>query len=56
MDYGDRRSEGFRSLRQGLGYTLSVVLAAMPDRAGSVLRGLAEEIDPDLRYETAWRS
>jgi hypothetical protein len=47
---GERRSEGFRALRKGMGYCWSVAVAAMPD-AGKVRmeRWFASE-DRDVRW------
>jgi hypothetical protein len=46
----DRGSEGFRTLRKGLGYSLSVVVAARPVPGFNYLRELAEVDDPDIRW------
>jgi hypothetical protein len=46
----DRHDPGYRVLRQGLGYTLSVVVAAAPDPGFALLRGLAEKNDRDLAW------
>lgn len=46
----DRRSPGFRVLRQGLGYTLSVAVAAWPGPGFSLLRRLAASPDRDLAW------
>jgi len=44
----DRKSEAFRALRKGLGYTLSIVVAAVPETGFGFLRELLETSDPDL--------
>jgi hypothetical protein len=47
---GDRRDEDFKVLRQGLGYTLSVVVAAAPEPGFALLRRLAAVPDRDLAW------
>ncbi|MHB9090829.1 MAG: hypothetical protein ACYC7H_05370, partial [Chloroflexota bacterium] len=47
---GDRRSESFRALRQGLGYTLSVVVAAAPREGFAYLAATAQVPDADIRW------
>ena len=46
----DRRGGSFRVLRQGLGYSLSVVVAAAPVEGFDALQGLAAIQDADLRW------
>jgi hypothetical protein len=46
----DRRAADFRVLRQGLGYTLSVVVAALPDEGFALLEHLAAIRDGDLTW------
>lgn len=46
----DRRDPDFRVLRQGLGFSLSVVVAAAPDEGFALLRSLAESPDRDLAW------
>lgn len=46
----DRRSPEFRTLRQGLGYTLSVVTAAVPDAGFELLERMARSGDRDLAW------
>lgn len=46
----DRRDPGFRVLRQGLGFTLSVVVAAAPEPGFVLLRRLAVAGDPDVAW------
>jgi hypothetical protein len=48
--FEDRRSGEFRTLRQALGYTLSVVVQATPEAGFAFLRGLAATPDPDVRW------
>ena len=50
---GDRRSDAFRSLRQGLGYSLSVVVAAVPADGFALMRRLALSVDRDMRWIVA---
>jgi hypothetical protein len=45
-----RRDEAVRILRQALGYTLSVAIAAAPDAGFPVLARLAAAVDPDLQW------
>jgi hypothetical protein len=44
----DRRDEAFRVLRRGLGYTLSVVVHAVPEEGFALMEGLASSEDPDI--------
>jgi hypothetical protein len=46
----DRRDTGFRVLRQGLGFSLSVVVAAAPEEGFALLRRLAAIHDRDLAW------
>lgn len=50
MVASDSRSEDYKVLRQGLGYTLSVVVAALPKEGFEYLRSLAGADDPDVRW------
>ena len=50
LKLSDRRSEGFRKLRQALGYTLSVITAAIPEAGFAFLQDLAQSEDADLRW------
>ena len=43
-----RREEGFRVLRQGLGYALSVLVAAEPEAGFALLERWASGRDPDV--------
>lgn len=45
-----RRTEEFRTLRQALGYSLSVVMVACPKEGLDYLRELAGSYDPDVRW------
>lgn len=45
-----RRSDAFRALRLGLGYTLSVVVAAIPDKGFALMRAWTSVSDPDVRW------
>jgi hypothetical protein len=46
----DRKAESFRKLRQGLGYTPSVVVQALPDKGFAWLAELAESHDRDVLW------
>lgn len=46
----DRRSEEFKALRKGFGYTFSVITAALPQEGFQVLRELAASGDKDLLW------
>ncbi len=46
----DRRSEGFRVLRQGLAYCWSVAVAAAPDDGRSRMERWMRRDDPDVRW------
>jgi hypothetical protein len=46
----ERKSDAFRILRKGLGYTLSVVVCAVPDDGFEYLAQLAASQDPDVRW------
>ena len=46
----DRRSDAFRTLRKGLGYTLSVVVCAAPDEGFELLAELAKPGDRDVNW------
>ena len=46
----ERRREDFRALRQALGYTLSVVTAATPERGFALMRQCASWGDPDINW------
>jgi hypothetical protein len=46
----DRRNPGFRVLRQGLGYSLSVAVAALPGPGFALMRRLAALSDRDLAW------
>lgn len=46
----DRRSEPFRVLRKALGYTLSVVVCAIPEEGFAFLAELLESQDPDVLW------
>ncbi|MHB0877635.1 MAG: hypothetical protein ACYC5O_16480 [Anaerolineae bacterium] len=49
----DRRAPDFKALRQGLGYTLSVVVAALPEPGFALMRRLAASADADVRWIVA---
>lgn len=46
----DRKEEGFRVLRQGLGYCWSVAVAASPEKGKALMEGWMESNDPDIRW------
>ncbi len=46
----DRKSESFRILRQALGYTISVVVAALPGEGRAWLERLQQAPDPDVQW------
>ncbi len=46
----DRRQEGFRVLRQALGYAWSVVLVGAPQEGFELLEGMARSGDRDLEW------
>jgi len=45
-----RKDESVRTLRQALGYTVSIAAAADPESGFKLLSHLAESPDPDLRW------
>jgi hypothetical protein len=46
----DRRAEPFRVLRKGLGYTLSVVVRALPEEGFTLMARLVDSGDPDALW------
>jgi hypothetical protein len=46
----DRKTEAFRVLRKALGYTLSLVIAAVPQRGFKLVDDLISSGDPDLTW------
>jgi hypothetical protein len=46
----ERKSEEFITLRKGLGYTLSVVVAAIPDEGFEYMHHLVEMEDTDIQW------
>jgi hypothetical protein len=46
----DRKSDEFRALRKGLGYTLSVVIRALPEEGFALMRQLAAAQDKDVLW------
>jgi hypothetical protein len=46
----ERKSEAFRVLRKGLGYTLSLVVYALPQQGFAFMARLLETQDPDLKW------
>jgi hypothetical protein len=46
----DRRSEDYRTLRQGLGYCWSVAIVALPEVGKPMLEKWAESRDPDVQW------
>ncbi|MFH1183661.1 MAG: hypothetical protein V1755_01300 [Chloroflexota bacterium] len=47
---GDRHSEPFKTLRQGMGYCWSVVVAAHPDAGKRYIEKWTKSSDPDVRW------
>lgn len=50
VESSERKSEEFRTLRQALGYSLSVVVCALPREGFDYLRHLALSSDKDVRW------
>lgn len=50
LESSERKSDAFRILRKALGYTLSVVVQAVPDPGFGFMTGLIETRDPDLAW------
>lgn len=50
IDSSDRKSEQFRTLRKALGYTLSVVVRAIPSSGFLLLKTLVEKDDVDIKW------
>jgi len=50
LEMDNRKSGAFRVLRRGLGYTLSVVVCAVPQEGFAFLAELAESNDRDVRW------
>ncbi|WP_234573277.1 hypothetical protein [Rhodohalobacter sp. 614A] len=46
----DRKNEPFRVLKKGLGYGLSVAMAACPAKGKELFESLLNENDPDIRW------
>lgn len=46
----DRRSDEFRTLRQGLGYCWSVAVAALPEQGKLAMERWMTSADPDVRW------
>ena len=46
----ERRTDGFKALRKGLGYSISVVAAALPEPGFELLETLTGSDDPDVRW------
>ena len=46
----DRKSEAFKTLRQGLGYCWSVAAAALPDVGKPLMEKWFVDTDPDIRW------
>jgi hypothetical protein len=49
-EFEDRRAEAFRTLRKGLGYTLSVVVCALPQEGFALIEQLVASPDGDLLW------
>ncbi len=50
LESSERKSDAFRVLRKALGYTLSVVVQAVPEPGFEFMVGLIETRDPDLAW------
>ena len=46
----DRKSDAFKTLRQGLGYCWSVAVAALPDEGKPLMEKWLASPDPDIRW------
>ena len=46
----DRRNDGFRTLRQALGYAWSVAIVALPVEGKPLFEHVLSSDDPDLRW------
>jgi 3-methyladenine DNA glycosylase AlkC len=46
----ERKSDEFRTLRQGLGYCWSVAVAALPEEGKRAMEGWLVSTDPDVRW------
>ena len=46
----DRKSDAFKTLRQGLGYCWSVAVAALPDDGKPLMENWLVSPDPDIRW------
>ena len=46
----ERKSSDFKTLRQGLGYSLSVVVSAIPEEGFAYMRHLIETQDADITW------
>jgi hypothetical protein len=47
---GGRKSDAFKTLRQGLGYCWSVAVAALPDAGGPLMEKWLASPDPDIHW------
>ena len=50
LDAGERKSAEFKTLRQALGYSLSVVVCAVPDEGFAYMRQIAKSHDADVLW------
>lgn len=50
LQVGDRKTKPFRILRKALGYTLSVVICALPESGFEYMAHLIDTQDPDARW------
>jgi hypothetical protein len=50
LDQKPRKDEAFKILRQGLGYALSVFVAASPGEGFALMRKIAAVRDPDMAW------
>jgi hypothetical protein len=49
-EFDDRKSDEFKALRKGLGYTLSVAVQALPEEGFALMRRLAATQDKDVLW------
>jgi hypothetical protein len=50
LETEDRKSDAFKALRKGLGYTLSVAVQALPEEGFALMRALAATQDKDVLW------
>jgi hypothetical protein len=50
LETQDRKSEQFRVMRKALGYTLSVIVSALPQEGFKLMAQLSESQDDDVKW------